>query len=75
MIRDLIEYVNRNNLPGIIISLDQTKAYNRVEWNFLYKVLEKINFGPNFIKMIRTCYNIQSAVEVNGVVSSFFLPI
>ena len=73
LIRDLIEYVNRNNLPGLIVSLDQTKAYDRVEWDFLFKVLEKFNFGPNFIKMIKTCYNnIQSAVKVNGFVSSFF---
>ena len=73
MIRDLIEYVNRNNLPGLIVSLDQTKAYDRVEWDFLFKVLENFNFGPNFIKMIKTCYNnIQSAVKLNGFVSSFF---
>ena len=31
LIRDLIHYVNNNNLPGVIISLDQTKAYDRVE--------------------------------------------
>ena len=37
---------------------------------FSFKVLEKFNFGPNFIKMIKTCYsNIQSAVKVNGFVS------
>ena len=37
------------------------------------KVLEKFNFGPNFIQIIKTCYNnIQSAVKVNGFASSFF---
>ena len=73
MIRDLIEYVNRNNLPGLIVSLDQTKAYDREEWDFLFKVLEKCNFGPNFIKIIKTCHNnIQSALKVNGFVSRFF---
>ena len=73
LIRDLIEYVNRNNLPGLIVSLDQTKGYDRVEWDFFFKVLEQFNFGPNMIKMIKTCYNnIQSAVKVNGFVSSFF---
>ena len=63
LIRDLIHYVNNNNLPGVIISLDQTKAYDRVEWDFLFKVLHKFNFGPNFINMIKTCYtNIESCV-------------
>ena len=39
LIRDLPEYVNRNNLPGLIVSLDQTKAYDRVEWDFNFKVV------------------------------------
>ena len=44
-----------------------------MEWDFLFKVLENFNFGPNFIKMIKTCYsNIQSAVKVNGFVSKKF---
>ena len=56
LIRDLIDYVNYKNAPGLIISLDQTKPYDRVEWNFLFKVLEKNNFGPNFINMINLLY-------------------
>ena len=68
LIRDLIEYVNRKYLPGIIISLDQTKAYDRVEWDFLFKVLRKFNFGPNFIHMIKTCYtNIESCVKLKYI--------
>ena len=73
LIRDLIEYVNRKHIPGIIISLDQTKAYDRVEWDFLFKVLRKFNFGPNFIHMIKTCYtNIESCVKLNGFTSIYF---
>ena len=35
LIRDLINYVN-NNLPGVIISLDQTKAYDRGGMGFSF---------------------------------------
>ena len=73
LIRDLIDYVNKNNLSGLIISLDQTKAFDRVEWSFLFKVLQKFNFGPKFIHMIKTCYTkIQSCVKVNGYISAYF---
>ena len=73
LIRDLIDYVNYKNPPGLIISLDQIKAYDRVERYFLFKVLEKFNFGPNFINMIKTCYtNIESCVKVNGYTSIYF---
>ena len=73
LIRDLIEYVNRKHIPGIIISLDQTKAYDRIEWDFLFKVLRKFNFGPNFIHMIKTCYtNIESCVKLNEFISIYF---
>ena len=48
LITDVIEYVNRNNLPGSILSLGQIKAYDRVEWDFLIIILEKFNFGTNY---------------------------
>ena len=39
LIRDLIEYCTAKNLPFAIISLDQEKAFDRVNWNFLDRVL------------------------------------
>ena len=39
LVRDLIEYYNSKNLPLAIISLDQEKAFDRVNWNFLDRVL------------------------------------
>ena len=48
LIRDLIEYCSAKNLPLVIISLDQEKAFDRVNWNFLDTMLQKMNFGPEF---------------------------
>ena len=47
-VRDLIEYCNSKNLPLAIISLDQEKAFDKVNWNFLNGVLQRMNFGPEF---------------------------
>ena len=46
LVRDLIEYCNSKNLPLAIISLDQEKAFDKVNWNFLDQVLKRMNFGP-----------------------------
>ena len=53
LIRDLIEYCNAKNLPLAIVSLDQEKAFDRVNLNFLDRVLQKMNFGPEFRQWIR----------------------
>jgi hypothetical protein len=72
-VRDLIEYVNRKNLPCALICLDQMKAFDRVDWNFMFKTLKKFGFGDSFIKWVQICYtNISSAVKNNGWISYFF---
>ena len=75
LIRDLLEYVDLENLPLAILSLDQEKAFDRVDWGFLIRILSSFNFGPDFISWIRLFYNnIESAVVINGWTSSFFSP-
>ena len=74
-IRDLLEYVERENLPLALLSLDQEKAFDRVDWGFLHRVLETFNFGPDFMNWVKLFYtDIESAVVINGWTSSFFRP-
>ena len=49
------------------------KAFDSIEWNFLYKKLESLNFGPSFVNWIRTIYNSPEAcVKNNGYLSTLF---
>ena len=52
-VRDLLEYVERENIPLALLSLDQEKAFDRVDWGFLLHILETFNFGPQFRKWVR----------------------
>lgn len=70
---DAIAYANEHNVPLAVLSLDQEKAFDRVEWPFLLATLEKMGFGPSFIQWVKTFYTgTQSAIQVNGYLADFF---
>ena len=56
LMRNVIDYVNSKNLNAAIISLDQSKAFDRVSHNYLFSVLQAFGFGDNFIAWIRLLY-------------------
>ncbi|PIK45405.1 reverse transcriptase [Apostichopus japonicus] len=70
VIRDVIDYVNLKGNSCALISLDQHKAFDKVDWTFLLKVLRKMNFGEYFCKWISILYtNICSRIMINGRLS------
>ena len=71
LLRNIYDYVNQKNLQCSFISLDQEKAFDRVNHKFLFRVLEKYNFGENLIKWIKILYNeLSSCILVNNFISS-----
>ena len=73
LLKDLIAYCNERDLPAVIISIDQMKAFDRVNWEFLFKTLQKFNFGPQFIQWIKILYtDVKSCVKVNNFISEPF---
>ena len=72
-ILDIIDYIERSKLPGILMFIDFEKAFDSIEWNFLYASLEAFNFGPEFTKWVETFYkNVSSCVINNGISSCPF---
>ena len=72
---DIIQFSEDENLPVTLLSIYQMKAFDRVNWNFLLKTLEKFNFGPVFISWIKLLYtNIESKVKCNDFISDSFTP-
>ena len=54
---DVIEYCKKFNEDGILMCLDFEKAFDSLEWNFLFKTLKKFNFGDKFINWMKLLYN------------------
>ena len=66
LISDILEYTEIFNEPGVLLSLDFEKAFDTIEWDFMYKCLEKFNFGDKFINLIKTLYNGPNIVIKNN---------
>ena len=74
-LRDLVDFTTETGTPAAILSLDQEKAFDRVDWRFLFRVLTHLGFGPSFVSWVRLLYsNVRSAVLINGYISDYFFP-
>ncbi len=67
-IRDKISYMIESKKEGYMVSIDLEKAFDRVEHDFLFELLEQFGFGDKFIKWIRALYkDAISFVKCNGL--------
>lgn len=74
LLRDICDYLDvHDKMACAFLSIDQEKAFDYVDWAFLDRILETVNFGPQFRSIITCIYsNIQSAILSNGYVSEYF---
>lgn len=69
----LIQYAKKYKIDLTLMAVDAEKAFNRMEWSYLFKVLQIYDFPANFINMIRTLYKAPKAyVFTNRILSKTF---
>lgn len=64
---ELIDFVKGRKKKSLIFKVDFEKAYDCINWNFLYSVMEQMGFGNKWIGWIRACLSsATTSVLVNG---------
>lgn len=73
LIRDVLALSSELGLDTGLISIDQEKAFDRVEHQYLWRTLAGFGFHPGFIAKIRALYTgVASVLKINGGLSAPF---
>lgn len=59
---DLIDILNKRKETALLLSLDAEKAFDRLNWSFMFAVLELLGFAGPFVLALRSLYSGPSAV-------------
>ncbi|CAM2119537.1 unnamed protein product [Caretta caretta] len=66
MVRDLLELEGRDGLSFALLSLDQEKAFDRVDHGYLLSTLQAFGFGPQFVGFLQVlCASAECLVKLN----------
>ena len=66
LLRDLVDLINKDD-EGALIFLDQEKAFDRVEHEFLFATMKAFGIGNSFIDWLKVLYsNATTTIKVNG---------
>ena len=69
----MIQYLEENNLPGILFSIDFEKAFDSAQFPFIKKCLNYFNFGIDIQNWVNIFYkNTSSCILNTGWSTGFF---
>ena len=73
LVQDLFNLYNEKNLLGLFVFVDFKKAFDSIECDFVFKTLNKFNFGQEFQQWIKLLYvKPIASVKNNGYFSEEF---
>jgi hypothetical protein len=73
LVREAIHSSKEWGHKGMVIKIDRTSAFDRVQHGFLFKILTRFGFGPNILAWISSCINDPwISPLINGRPTNFF---
>ena len=70
---EIVDSTLRRKECGLICKLDIEKAYDSINWDFLYQVMGRMGFDSRWMSWIKWCISIASfSVLFNGSLVGFF---
>ncbi len=65
--QEALGWAEESNQDLVLLLLDFEKAFDRIEWNFLFTTLEKLGFEGTWICWVRSLYKeATSTIKMNG---------
>ncbi len=72
-IDEAMDYTKRKKIEAYAIAVDFEKAFDSIDWNYLWEALASYNIPSSFIDMMKLLYNdIESCVTNNGTSTAYF---
>ncbi len=73
MAQEAQDWAEESNQNLVLLLLDFEKAFDRIEWGFLFEALSRLGFCPQWIRWVSSLYSsATSAIKLNGVVGDTF---
>ena len=69
LIVEIVRYLDEDapEEGGLLLMLDNVKAFDRVQWPLMFATLEAFGIPPEFVAAVRVMYaDVSTAVKVNG---------
>ena len=64
---DIFQHAKDNNLPGLMLQIDFSKAFDSISYQFIENTLKLFNLSPKYIHWINSLLkNFQSSILING---------
>jgi hypothetical protein len=70
-----LKHKKKGSLGYAAIKLDMSKAYDRVEWQFLREMMLRLGFHRRWVDLVMKCVtSVKYRIRVNGELSEEFIP-